>query len=134
MIMELERIVKRFYDSLDNNVVEGRRCKTCGAVEFPPVLACNTCGSTDMEWFEISGKGKLTEFIMPGMLTAQPQNNDLFPYCLGIVEIEGGASFNTLVCGVSEANKEEIKEKLPVPVKTKIVQRDGFKIVAFELD
>lgn len=130
--MKLERIVKRFYDSLEEGKVEGRRCRDCGAVEFPPVIACNTCGSTNAEWFETSGKGRLTEFFMPGMLTAQPQNQDLMPYCYGVVEIEGGASFNTLVCGVTNENKDTLP--VPAPVKVKIVQRDGFKTIVYELD
>lgn len=132
--MKLERIVKRFYDSLDNDIVEGRRCKDCGAVEFPPVIACNTCGSTNMEWFEISGKGVMKDMFMPGMLTAQPENKDLMPYCYGVVEIEGGAAFNTMICGVSAENVEEIRKNMPVSVKVKIVQREDYRTVVFELD
>lgn len=129
--MKMERIVKRFYDSLEEGKVEGRRCKDCGAVEFPPVIACNACGSTNVEWFETSGQAKMTTFFMPGMMTAQPQNKDLEPYCYGVVELEGGAPFNTLVCGVTNENKDEID--LPAPVKVKIVQRDGFKAIVYEL-
>lgn len=132
--MKLERIVKRFYDSLDKNVVEGRRCKDCGAVEFPPVIACNTCGSTNMEWFETSGHGKMTDFFLPGMMTAQPQNKDLKPYCYGVVEIEGGAVFNTMVCGVSTKNEKEIREIMPVPVKVRIVQREDYRMVVYEVE
>ncbi|MBQ1512098.1 MAG: hypothetical protein IIZ52_01220, partial [Erysipelotrichaceae bacterium] len=46
MGVKLERLVKRYYEALEEGKVLGRKCPVCGNVEWPPVYACNACGST----------------------------------------------------------------------------------------
>ncbi|MCM8712118.1 zinc ribbon domain-containing protein [Clostridium sp. SYSU_GA19001] len=134
MSIKLERVVKTFYDNLEQGKITGRKCKSCGAVEFPPVYACNSCGSTDTEWVELSGKGKLKSIIMPSVLSSRPDYNSFAPYAFGDVEIEEGASINALVRGITKKNRSELLEKLPVSVRAEIVQRDGYKTVIFSLE
>ncbi|MCD7893203.1 MAG: zinc ribbon domain-containing protein [Erysipelotrichaceae bacterium] len=134
MSVKLEKIVKTYYDGLEEGKILGRKCKRCGAIEFPPVYACNTCGCPDTEWVEISGKAKMTSLIMPAVLSTKPQNNDLMPYCFATVEIEEGAGVNAMVQGVSKKNRDELMAKLPVDVHAKIIQRGEVKTVIFELD
>lgn len=134
MSVKLEPIVRTYYEKLEEGKIMGRKCKRCGAVEFPPVLACNSCSGTDMEWVEISKKAKMTSLIMPAVLSAKPENNDLMPYCLACVEIKEGAGVNAIVRGVTKANRKELLKKMPVPVKAEIVQRDGYKTVVFALE
>ena len=131
--MEMERIVKKFYDELENGKILGRKCKRCGAVEFPPVLMCNTCGNTETEWCEISGEGELTEFVTVSMVTTVPALQHLMPYGLGIVKIKEGREVNMPVRGISEENQNELKAKLPIKVKAEIVERDDFKIVVWNI-
>jgi uncharacterized OB-fold protein len=131
--MKLERIVKRFYDSLEEGKIMGRKCQRCGAVEFPPVIACNTCSGTDMQWIEMSGNGKMTDIVLPGVMSIKPQNEDLQPYCFACVEMEEGSRFNAIVCGVSKKNKQEMLAKLPVPIRAKIIQREGYRTVVFDV-
>lgn len=134
MGVKLERVVKTFYDNLEEGKITGRKCKSCGDVEFPPVYACNSCGSTDMEWVELSGKGKMKSIIMPAVLSARPDYNDFAPYAFADVEIEEGVSINAVVRGITKKNKAELLEKLPVPVRAEIVQRDGYKTIIFALE
>lgn len=131
--MKLERIVKRFYDSLEEGKIMGRKCQRCGAVEFPPVIACNTCSGIDMQWVEMSGNGKMTDIVLPGVMSIKPQNEDLQPYCFACVEMEEGSRFNAIVCGVSKKNKQEMLAKLPVPIRAKIIQREGYRTVVFDV-
>lgn len=42
--MKIERVVKKFFDGLDEGVIYARKCPECGAIEFLPHYACNTCG------------------------------------------------------------------------------------------
>ena len=44
MAIVLEKVVQGFYDRLEEGKICGRKCPKCGAVEFPPVYACNSCG------------------------------------------------------------------------------------------
>ena len=72
MAIKLERVVKTYYETLEQGKVLGRKCPKCGNVEWPPVYACNACGSYETEWCEMSGKGVIVELYMPSQLTAKP--------------------------------------------------------------
>ncbi|MGI6056600.1 MAG: Zn-ribbon domain-containing OB-fold protein [Bilifractor sp.] len=134
--IKLEKVVATFYENLEKGKITAKRCKKCGAVEFPPVYACNTCGNWDMEWIEISGKAKLHSMVMPAPLSMKPEYKDLGKFCYGDVEIEEGAHLNAVVRGVSKKKRREILEGkgLPVNVHASIYQRDGYKTVVFDLD
>lgn len=130
--MELERIVKRFYDELENGKILGRKCVKCSAVQFPPVIACTTCGCFETAWTELSGQGEVTELVLPSGM-AHPRIDAFKPCAFGLVKLAEGPELNALVCGVSSENEEEIQAKLPLPVKARIVQRDGYKSVVYDL-
>ena len=134
MSVKLEKVVEKFYEGLEEGKFLGRKCKECGAVEFPPVYACNTCGCMDMEWVEISGKAVMKSIVMPAALSSKPEYSQMGPIAYGEVEIEEGASFNAVVKGINKKKRKELLEKLPVPVHAEIVQRDGYKTVVFALD
>ena len=132
--MKIEKIVAPFYEGLANHKIRARKCKACGAIEFPPRYACNTCGYHETEWVELSGKGKLHSIIIPATLNADPWNSKIGPYCYGIVELEEGVSFNATVFGVKKKKANELRDKLPLPVHAIFVERDGFTTMFFELD
>jgi uncharacterized OB-fold protein len=54
--------VNDFIGHLENAKVTGTRCKKCGQQFFPPRAHCYKCLSNDMEWFEVTGKGKLVSY------------------------------------------------------------------------
>jgi uncharacterized OB-fold protein len=51
-----------FIDHLEKGKVTGTKCKGCGLAFFPPRADCYQCLSSDMEWFEVSGTGKLVTY------------------------------------------------------------------------
>ena len=77
MSVKLEKVVEKFYEGLEDGKFFGRKCKECGAVEFPPVYACNTCGCMDMEWVEISGKAVMKSIVMPAALSSKPEYSQM---------------------------------------------------------
>ena len=128
-IVKYERVVKKWYDSLEEGRILASRCTKCGAVEFPPLYSCNTCGAHDMEWIEISGNAKLNSFVLNG-----PMDEDYGePYSLGFIELEEGTTLNAIVFGVYRRNANAVNEILPAPIKAEIWQRNGYKTVAFRL-
>lgn len=136
MAIKLEKVVEKFYQNLEEGKITGRKCTKCGAVEFPPVYACNSCGCWDMEWVEISGKAKMHSIVMPAALSSKPEYKALGKYAYGEVEIEEGARLNAVVRGINKKKRNEILEnnKLPVSCHASIYQRDGYKTVVFDLD
>jgi uncharacterized OB-fold protein len=130
--MEMERIVKRFYDELENGKIMGRKCKACGAVEFPPVIACNACGHFETEWFEMSGEGVVTDIVMPSPMT-NPRCDVFAPFGLCCVTLKEGREINAIVRGVTPETEAGLKSGASYPVKASIFQRDGFKTVVYDM-
>ena len=54
--------INDFVGYLEQGKIEGTRCKGCGLVFFPPRADCYQCLSSNMDWFEITGNGKLLSF------------------------------------------------------------------------
>ena len=134
MGVKLERLVKRYYEALEEGKVLGRKCPVCGNVEWPPVYACNACGSTETEWYEMSGKATLQTLIMPTVMSFKPALKDLEPYAYGAVKTEEGPERNAMILGVTKQNEAYIREHMPYPIHMQIVQRDGFKTAVFAID
>lgn len=134
-MIKYEKIVKTFYDALEEGKILGRRCTKCGHVEFPPYLACNACGNLDTEWVEISGKGVVTQMIPcppvfsdPGFIQRHGPR-----YCLGSVKPEDSDEMSTIIYGVGPDEIPQYQDKLPMEVKPVILQEDGYKMVFWQL-
>ncbi|MDE7310543.1 MAG: hypothetical protein K2N87_02805 [Eubacterium sp.] len=133
MSVKLEKIVQTFYENLEQGKITGRKCKKCGAVEFPPVYACNTCGCMDTEWIEISGKARMHSIVLPAALSSKPEYKELGKFAYGEVELEEGAKLNAVVRGINKKKRKELLDKLPVECRASIYQRNGYKTVVFDL-
>ena len=59
------------------------RCKQCRAVSFPPRVDCPECRSSDVEWIEVTEKGRLQAFTVVHYGPAGFE--DRAPYTLGVV-------------------------------------------------
>lgn len=132
--MKMEKIVKTYYDKLREGKIMGRKCLDCGVVEWPPHIGCNACGSRNVEWVEMSGKGKMIQMVMPSPITMKPEMDGIKPYCLAVVETEEGVAVNAMVRGVNKRNKAAVDAMMPAPVHAVIVDRGDYDTVIFELD
>lgn len=73
-----------FVGYLEQGKIMGTQCKKCGLQFFPPRADCFQCLSSDMEWFEVSGKGKLMAYskLKYGPIGFE---NDL-PYSIAVLD------------------------------------------------
>ena len=93
-----------FIDYLENGRVMGTRCKDCGLVFFPPRSDCYQCLPGDMEWFEVSGTGKLITY---SRLEYAPIGfQEEVPYCIALLDYGDYKVFGRISCELAE---EEIK-------------------------
>ena len=99
-----EHIVEKFWNGLrDEHVIYARKCKECGAIEFPPHLACNTCGYHETEWTTLSGKAQLNSFVFTGVLNARLELEDRgLKYVCGEVQFEEGPAINAVILGINK--------------------------------
>jgi uncharacterized OB-fold protein len=131
-----EHIVEKFWNGLrDEHVIYARRCKECGAIEFPPHLACNTCGYHETEWMTLSGKAMLKSFVFTGVLNARLELEDRgLKYVCGEVQFEEGPSMNAVILGVNKKKGRLIEDQLPVPVRPVFYDMGRYTTLFFELD
>ena len=92
--------VNDFIDYLEKGKVMGTRCQDCGEVFFPPRADCYKCLSSNMEWFEASGKGKLVSY---SKLQYAPVGfeGDL-PYCIALLDYGDYKIFGRIASDVPE--------------------------------
>ena len=130
-----EKIVKTFYDALEEGKVLGRKCTACGHIEFPPYLACNTCGNLDTEWIDITDRNAMLTYILPPAKAFSDAEfgRQVGPYCLAAVQPEDADEVNTCLIGCDPARADELASKLPLPVVPIILQQDGYKMVFWKL-
>jgi hypothetical protein len=105
--------VNDFIDYLEEGKVMGSRCKECGLVFFPPRADCYKCFSSDMEWFDVTGKGKLMAY---SKLKYAPVGFDEdLPYCIAVLDYGDYKIFGRIASDISE---DEIK--LGMEMKTEV--------------
>ncbi len=105
----------------------GSKCRKCGALYAPPRPICLKCYSSEMEWVELRGKGKLVAFTVIGVgpepMVAAGYDRD-HPYCSGIVELEEGPRISAQIVGVDATHPEDIK--IGTPLTLDFVERGKF--------
>ena len=133
--MEMERIVEKFWKGLEDGVIYARKCKECGAIEFPPHLACNTCGYHETEWTTLTGKGELVSFVFTGVLNSRLELDDMgLKYVCGEVKLDEGPEINAVILGINKKKAREIDVKLPVRVRPVFQNMGRYTTLFFELD
>ena len=96
--------VEKFADALRDDKLMGTKCKKCGEAYFPPRADCTKCMSSDMDWREYSGKGKLVTFTT---IHAAPTGFDeMAPYTIGVIDLKEGGR---LLAWVEGAKPEDLK-------------------------
>jgi len=73
-----------FIDFLEGGKVMGTRCKDCGLAFFPPRADCYRCLTSNVEWFEVSGSGKLVTYSK--LQFAPVGFQDDVPYCIALLD------------------------------------------------
>jgi uncharacterized protein len=98
-----------FIDHLESGKVTGTRCKGCGRVFFPPRADCFQCLADDMEWFEVTGSGRLVSF---SKLEYGPAGfQDDVPYSIALLDYGTFKVFGRIAREVPEA---EIAVAMPM--------------------
>ena len=112
LLKDMEPIVRKFYEGVAEGKYLGRRCKECGAIEFPPHIACNTCGYHETEWVELSGHGTLKSFVVPGIQNDKPYLTAEAAYGYGAVELDEGPVYTFVVFVGKKKAAKKMAERL----------------------
>jgi uncharacterized OB-fold protein len=92
--------VNDFIDYLEQDKVMGTRCRDCGLSFFPPRADCHQCLGSNMEWFEVSGAGKLVTF---SKLEFAPMGfSEDVPYAIAVLDYGDFKIFGRIAHDVPE--------------------------------
>ena len=98
-----DEFTKPYYDACNEGRLVIHNCKSCNTLQHPPAPACKECGSADMEWKPVSGRGKIYEY---GVVHDCP-----------IKELQPDQPFNVAVIMLEEDPRIQFYSHLPgVPV------------------
>lgn len=114
----------QFEQFLQDRKLMGARCAECSTLFVPPRVICIRCRSSDMEWVEMKGEGRLVAFTCiaigtPAMIEEGYNRNN--PYCSGAVELMEGPRVVGRIEGVDARNPETIK--VGTPMKAAFLQQ-----------
>ncbi|MHA2080918.1 MAG: Zn-ribbon domain-containing OB-fold protein, partial [Candidatus Thorarchaeota archaeon] len=98
--------VEQYLKNIEEGIFKAYCCVDCKTVIAPPSGTCYGCGSSNMEWAEVSGRGKLMSFTV--IHIPPPEFVDDAPYYIAIVELEEGTRVSSRLLGFDPLKPEEI--------------------------
>jgi len=116
--------VQSYVDFLNQKKLMGTKCKDCGNIDLPPRGLCSKCISSNVEWTEVEGKGKLASFSAIHVGTTFMNNKGYSmkkPYLFGTIDLDAGTSIAAHVKELDALNPEKIK----VGIRLKVQYEDG---------
>ena len=118
---------KPFFDALKEHRLLIQRCQDCGCTYYYPRPFCPSCLSSDVEWEESSGKGRLYSFVInhraaPGFVA---------PYIIAVVELDEGPRMMTNLIDV-EPDSNLVRCEMAVEIVFDKVD-DDFTLPRFRL-
>jgi len=110
---------------LNEQKIMGSKCKKCGSLSLPPRPICVSCFSSNMEWVEFKGTGKLAAFtsitVAPPYMAKEGFNRNN-PYVVGVVELEERVKTVARIIGVDARQPEYIK--VGTPLKAEFLKKE----------
>lgn len=97
-----------FWNFTSLNELRIQKCADCGHYEWPPQEACESCGSKNLDWNQVSGRGKVVSWCT----FERPYYKVLpVPWDTILVELEEGPLFISDPKGFANS---EITSDMPV--------------------
>jgi hypothetical protein len=112
-IPETDDASRPFFEGAMRGKLMLMKCTDCGAWRMPSRMHCDVCLSTNVDWVEASGKGKVRTF---GVMHQKyhPGFYPELPYNLALIELEEGPRMVSNLIGVEN---KDIKVGMPVRVE-----------------
>ncbi len=110
-------LTKPYWDSVKAHAMQIQQCASCHKFIFYPRAVCPHCGSRDLQWTPVSGRGKIYGFtINMGRHPSTAAFANDVPYVIAVVELEEGARLMTNIVGIAPS-PDKIKVGMDVVVQ-----------------
>ncbi len=95
-----------FWEACGRHELQFQRCGACGSFRSPPMTGCRHCGSTQVEWVVVSGRGRVfshTTVVHPAL----PEIAGDVPYNVVVVEFDDAPGAR-LISNVLDTPPEDV--------------------------
>lgn len=116
-----------FWEGLKQGKILLQQCNHCNGWTFYPRRHCCHCLSRDVEFREVSGRGRLYTYTIARVPTL-PEFAGPEPQLLAVVELEQGVRVNTTMVGIKE---QDLKVGMAVKPVRATVAADGTVLLRF---
>lgn len=115
-----------FWEATDKHELHIPYCNECSRYYFYPRSHCRHCDSTDVEWRQASGNGKLVSYVINRKPFPEFKNSD--PQVIVIVELDEGVNLLSQI-----ASEQNTPEQLPLGMRLRVVflEREGVTLPFF---
>ncbi|MBI2964477.1 MAG: Zn-ribbon domain-containing OB-fold protein [Deltaproteobacteria bacterium] len=104
-----------------------QRCRRCRTAIHYPRPWCSACWSTDLDWVEAAGRGRVVTFTVVHQPPFEAYAGDV-PYVLAVVKLDEGPQMMANVLGIEPAAM-----RVDLPVRVVFERRSGgFCVPQFE--
>lgn len=103
-----------YWEAANREELQIQQCNACGRHYFYPRNACPRCGSTDVTWVTVSGRGRLHTYLINHRPAPGFENEA--PYAIAVVELEEGPRMMANIVGVPNT-PEELELDMPLEVR-----------------
>jgi uncharacterized OB-fold protein len=130
-----EAVDKPFWDACNEGRLVIQHCAACDRLQQPPENACQQCGSRDLGWKQMSGRGIVYTYAVmhdtnvPLLFQDQPFN-------VAIIQLLDDAGNNTgiqLLSHLPGTPLDEVPMDAPVEVVFETTQATGQKVPEFRV-
>jgi uncharacterized OB-fold protein len=118
-----------FWEAALEKRLDLQHCGSCERFYFYPRPYCPNCGSADVEWRTVSGRGRLLSYVID--YRPLPPADPAEPKIIALVELDEGPRMMTNIVGTAPA-----PDALPLdaPVTVDFEPRGDFALPVFRLE
>jgi uncharacterized OB-fold protein len=103
-------LTRPFWEAARRHELVMPRCKMCDHLFFYPRSECPRCFSTNLEWMQVSGRGRLHSYTIVQQ-PANPAFRDDVPYVYAVVQLEEGPR---IVSNVVQCDPDTLRVDMPL--------------------
>lgn len=82
-------LTRPFWEAAQDNRLTAQYCRSCRQAQFYPRPFCVKCGSEEIEWKALSGKGRIYTYTI-NHRTSNAFMKTRLPYAVAIVDLDEG--------------------------------------------
>lgn len=106
-------ITRPFWDGLKEHRLLVQRCRAGGCLVHYPREFCPVCYSADLEWEEMSGRGRVHAFTVVHRAAHPVFQQEKAPYVFALIRLDEGPMLTSNVEGI---DPDDVEIEMPVEV------------------